>query len=340
MGEKDSGSPRRPTIYDLAKLADTSATAVSSVLSGSWKKRRISQKLADRITRVAEEQGYSVNLQASVLRRDRSNIIGMIMPKYDNRYFGAIAEQFEALARERGLFLVITCTQRDPVLEVAAAKELLSYQVDCLISTGATDPDRISTLCTAAGVRTVNLDLPGSIAPSVISDNYAGARDLTYLILDRFRAETGGTGPLLFVGGRGSDHNTGARIRGFLDAHTQRGIDVPPDYVLACGYAAAKAEKALRDFPRPHPGGLFVNSTITLEGVVHWLNGLGAQARGNIRYGCFDWDPFAALLGGNVGMVQQDVPAMLAKVFDIMENPAASTSQVLVPCLLRETPAS
>ena len=94
MNIENGHSSKRPTIYDIAALAGTSASAVSSVLNGSWKKRRISQKLADRINTIAEQQGYSVNIQASVLRRVRSNIIGMIIPKYDNRYFGAIAEQF------------------------------------------------------------------------------------------------------------------------------------------------------------------------------------------------------------------------------------------------------
>ncbi len=95
--EKES---KRTTIYDLAKLAGASPSAVSSVLNGTWKKRRISEKLAERVMKLADEKGYSVNVQASLLRRERSYIVGMIVPKYDNRYFGEIAEQFEAMARQ------------------------------------------------------------------------------------------------------------------------------------------------------------------------------------------------------------------------------------------------
>ncbi len=331
MPQTDSPSSKRTTIYDLAELAGTSPSAVSSVLNGSWKKRRISQKLAEKIMRLAEEQGYSVNIQASVLRRDRSNIIGMLIPKYDNRYFGAIAEQFEAMARARGLFPVITCTQRDPDLEVTAAKELLSYQVDSLIVTGATDPDRISTLCAAAGVRTINLDLPGGKAPSVISDNFSGARDLAHLILDRQERPSE---PLLFIGGRESDHNTNARINGFLAAHKERGIDIPADHVLACGYAADKAEAALAAFEGSVPRGLFVNSTITLEGVVRWLYSLSREERAPIQYGCFDWDPFAALLPANVGMVRQDVTSMLDTTFDLLDSEAPADLKREIPCIL------
>ncbi|KQS78846.1 hypothetical protein ASG25_09495 [Rhizobium sp. Leaf384] len=46
-------SAKKTTIYDLAELAGTSASAVSAVLNGTWKKRRISAKLAERITTLA-----------------------------------------------------------------------------------------------------------------------------------------------------------------------------------------------------------------------------------------------------------------------------------------------
>jgi DNA-binding LacI/PurR family transcriptional regulator len=333
---KADPSQRRTTIYDLARIAGTSPSAVSSVLNGSWQKRRISRDLADRIKRVAEEQGYATNIQASLLRRTTSNIVGMIVPKYDNRYFGGIAEQFEALARQRGLFPVITCTQREPNLELEAAKELISYQVRCLIATGATDPDRITDLCAAAGVASINVDLPGTKAPSVISDNYAGGRDLTRLVLDRCTRDLDWTGPLVFVGGRASDHNTAERLRGFRDAHAERGIAVPNDHILVPGYSAEKAELALASVsPSGAALGLFVNSTISLEGVVRWIRSVVGPDVSNLRYGCFDWDPFAALLPGNVGMVQQDVPTMLGRAFELIEDGRTAAGTTLVPCVLR-----
>ncbi|OHV77101.1 LacI family DNA-binding transcriptional regulator [Rhizobium sp. LCM 4573] len=314
---------KRKTIYDLAALAGTSASAVSAVLNGNWKKRRISSQLAEKIIRIADEQGYALNMQASVLRRDRSNIIGMIVPKYDNRYFGSIVERFEAMARERGLFPIITCTRRDPDLEIEAARAMLSYQVDCVIATGATDPDRITDLCAAAGVRTINLDLPGSHAPSVISDNFQGALELTRRVLANCERELGQNVPLMFVGGRGTDHNTSERVRGFRTAHHEIGITPEEDLILACGYAPEKAEQSLKVLAEKRgalPHGMFVNSTISLEGVIRWIRRSGHYSERKPQIGCFDFDPFVALLGENIEMVRQDVPKMLDAVFDIIDN--------------------
>lgn len=322
---------RRPTIYDVARLAGASPSAVSAVLNGSWKRRRISAATAERVARIAEEQGYAPNRQASMLRRERSHVIGMIVPKYDNRYFGAIAEQFEAMARERDLFPVITCTLRDPALEVEAARELLSYQAECLIVTGATDPDRIAELCAAAGVRSLNLDLPGRLAPSVISDNCGAALALTRLLLAATEAAFGASAPLWFVGGRG-DHNTAERLRGFRQAHAEAGLAVCDSRVIVPGYSARKAAAALAAADVRPRCGLFVNSTMAMEGVLPWLNAsFGAE---DFRLACFDWDPFAALVPQNVAMVEQDVPALLETLFRLVDTPKAEGGSVEVPCVI------
>ena len=293
------------------------------MLNGNWKKRRISSQLAEKITRIAEEQGYAVNMQASLLRRDKSKIIGMIVPKYDNRYFGSIVETFEIMARARGLFPIITCTLRDPDLEVEAARTMLSYQVEWLISTGATDPDRITDICQAAGTRSLNLDLPGTKAISIISDNFAGARELTRRTLINVERKTGAKSPLLFIGGRGRDHNTAERIRGFRMAHQDLDVPIEEKHILACGYApekAAQALSAMADSEGSVPRGMFVNSTISLEGVMRWIKSSPLFEGASPIIGCFDWDPFVALLGHDIEMARQDVPGMLTAAFDIVEK--------------------
>ncbi|MBB4952111.1 LacI family fructose operon transcriptional repressor [Agrobacterium vitis] len=327
---------KKPTIYDLAALADTSASAVSAVLNGNWKKRRISAQLADKIRRIAQEQGYALNMQASLLRREKSQIIGMIVPKYDNRYFGSIVEAFEDMARARGLFPIITCTRRDPELEVEAARTMLSYQVEWLVSTGATDPDRITDICTAAGARSINLDLPGTKAPSIISDNFAGARELTRRILLNLARKSGKASSLLFIGGRANDHNTHERLRGFRAAHQDMAIEIDERHILTCGYAPEKAAASLQSLALTEgelPGGMFVNSTISLEGVMQWLKSSGHFADRLPSLGCFDWDPFVALLGDNIEMVRQDVKGMLDAVFHIIDMGAAKEKLVEIPPL-------
>ncbi len=314
---------KRLTIYDLAKLAKSSPSTVSAVLNGTWQQRRISRKLATRILALARTEGYSTNMQARALRRERSGIVGMIVPMYDNRYFSSIAQNFEAEARRRGLFTIVSCTNRDPEQEREAARMMLVYRVEHLVCTGATDPDSIAEMCAQSGVPSLNLDLPGRRAPSVISANREGARLLTRAILDRLAAENRNTDPVLFIGGRGEDHNTIERIAGFEEARGERGLATAREDIVPCGYAADKAQAALREYLERRaglPSAMFVNSTISLEGIVRWLRQSG-YALDDVVIGCFDWDPLAAAFHPSLMMARQNVQAMIERVFVLMETP-------------------
>ncbi len=324
---------KQVTIYDIARRAGTSASTVGAVLNGTWRNRRISERRAKSIREIADEMGYAPNMQARALRSERSRMIGMILPMYDNRYFGAIAERFEREVRARGLLPMTSCTRRDPELELATVRQMLSYNVDRIVCTGATDPDGIARICEAQGVPTINLDLPGTAAPSIISDNYSGAYTMTAALIQRAGEEgRNWKDNLLFVGGRPTDHNTSERIRGFRDALTDAGADPVAGNILACGYAAAKSKAAFAakvEQTGHMPAAIFVNSTISLEGVVDWLGQYHRDALDSILFGSFDWDPFAQYMARNIFSVRQDVPAMLDAMFRIIDSDQPHPAKVI-----------
>lgn len=105
--------------------------------------------------------------------------------------------------------------------------------------------------------------------------------------------------------------------------------------IQTCGYAAEKAEDTLARLDGEQLKGLFVNSTITLEGVARWLLQNEPDFIQQVRYGCFDWDPFAAQMPNNVGMMQQDVNHMLEGVFGLLEQSSVTNELNMVPCLFR-----
>jgi LacI family fructose operon transcriptional repressor len=314
---------KKATIYDLAALADVSASTVSAVLSGNWRERRIAEATALKVQRLASAHKYSVNRQASGLRKSRSGLIGMIVPLHDNRFFSEMAQVFERLARERHWYPLVVSTLRDPALEIETVNTLISYRVEHLVITGATDPDPLSRACRTHGVAHVNVDLPGTAASSVISDNYWGARQLTLALLDRSRAvRSAGRNKAYFVGGVASDYATRRRIEGFADAVKSMTGRLESDQVDAHGYDADIAEEAVRRLHarlRGLPRALFINSTIALEGVVRFLTRLPREELDRCVFGCYDWDPFAGMLTFPLLMVRQDVEALLGEAFRIID---------------------
>ena len=315
---------KKSTIYDLAAKADVSASTVSAIVNGTWKNRRIAQATAERVLELAEKLKYTVNRQARGLRRSRSGLIGMIVPMHDNRFFSAMSQTFEKLARERHLHPMVVSTLRDPRLEVETVRTLISYQVECIVVTGATDPDAISRICSHHGVAHVNVDLPGTRAPSVISDNLWGAQQLTAHLVERSVPQASpDRNRIYFVGGIAADHNTMRRIEGFKEAILASFGSIDEEQINACGYEADHAEAAVRalyEHLGGLPRGLFVNSTIALEGVVRALRSLPLAEIRQCAIGSYDWDPFANFLSFPIVMVKQNIPRLLGEAFSMIDT--------------------
>ena len=331
---------RKSTIYDLAKLADVSASTVSAILNGTWKERRIAAKTVEKVQQLAAEQQYTLNRQASGLRTSKSGLIGMLIPLHDNRFFSSMAQTFETLARARGLYPIVVSTLRDPALEVETVSALISYRIESLLVVGATDPDAVSRLCASHDVAHVNVDLPGTLASSVISDNYWGAQQLTACLVAHSQPQRAARrNKLFFLGGVASDYATRRRIDGFTDTLAAQFGPIDPAQIVACGYEAHLAEaavKALYQRLGGLPRALFVNSTIALEGVTRFLKTLPDAELARSTFGCFDWDPFAAYLSFPLWMVRQDIEGLLGGAFDILDAGSYAEGRVveIKPALL------
>jgi len=314
---------KKSTIYDLAQLAGVSASTVSAVLAGNWRERRIAEATATKVQRLARDRKYTINRQASGLRTSRSGLIGMIIPLHDNRFFSGMAQTFEKLARRRHLYPIVVSTLRDTQLEIETARTLISYRVESLIVAGATDPDSISEVCRSQGVAQVNVDLPGTRATSVISDNFWGAQQLTIELIAKSRpARANARNRPYFVGGLASDYATSRRIEGFSNAVRSKHGKVDADQVDACGYEPDLAEAhvaALHRRLNGLPRALFVNSTIALEGVVRFLKCLPPAELEQCTFGCYDWDPFASMLSFPLRMVRQNVDGLLERAFQVLD---------------------
>ena len=327
-------SRRKSTIYDLAKLAEVSPSTVSAVLSGNWRERRIAEATAQRVQALATHQMYSVNRQASGLRKSQSGLIGMIIPLHDNRFFSGMAQAFERCARERNWYPIVVSTLRDPALELETVSTLISYRVEHLLIVGATDPDSVSGVCRNHHVAHVNVDLPGTQAASVISDNYWGAQQLTESLIDRSAAQRAARrNKAYFVGGVASDYATRRRIEGFSDVVRERFGSLEPAQIDACGYEADLAEAAIRRLHR--------RLRRTAARAVRQFDDRARRRRAlpedacrpksceRCAFGCYDWDPFASVLSFPLLMVRQNIEGLLDEAFRIIDRGPRRSRRVI-----------
>lgn len=316
-------SGRKATVNDLSQRSGHSASTVSAVLNGSWRKRRIRAETAEAILNLAAEMNYSVNRQAQGLRTSSSGLVALLLPLYDNRFFSNVAQTFEAHVRAMGLTPIVSSAGRDPTQERATMERLIGYAPDALFICGATYADGLAAMCKDVGMPIVSIDLPSRNSHSVISDNRTGARRLARSVIDDCLARKVSlqSEDFFFFGGR-ADHNTQERLAGFLDARaTLPGGSGADEGCFVSGYSPAATRRDLKRVIAERgrlPRALFFNSTLNLEGLLSIMAEYPTEWFKDLVVGCVDFDPFASFLTFPVHMMAQDVKSMLGKAFELL----------------------
>jgi LacI family transcriptional regulator len=235
---------------EIAKLAGVSLGTVSHVVNDTVKVR---DPLRNRVLEAIRQTGYQPSQLARGLRRDKTNILAMIIPDILNPFFPGVVRGVEDVAFANGYRLVLCNTDNDHEKEVAHLKALQAYLPSGLIVI-ASDFSELAAQTDSfrkAGSAVVCIDrLPRNWdGDSVTINNAGGSFHATcYLIGLGHRHLAAITGPLHLT-------NSQDRLKGFKRAVRQAGLEVPPGYLQettfdrAGGYAKAKI--LLRMVPRP-----------------------------------------------------------------------------------------
>lgn len=114
------------TITDIAQALGITPSTVSRALAGS---PRVKKETRLAVEKAAKEMGYERNVVASNLRRGRSNIVGIIVPRIHREFFSNIIGGAESMLNEAGYNVLICQTKESPESEIKALKTLRNYRV-------------------------------------------------------------------------------------------------------------------------------------------------------------------------------------------------------------------
>lgn len=235
---------------EIAKLAGVSLGTVSHVLNGS---AAVREPLRKRVMDAVASAGYQPSQLARGLRRDKTNMIGMIIPDVTNPFFPAVVRGAEDVAFEQGYRLVLCNTDNDHAKEIVHMNELRTYLPSGLIVI----PSSFSDLTAQAesfrrsGTAVVCVDrLPQNWnGDTVTADNEKGAYDATNYILRQ------GHKQLAMITGPRHLTNSTNRLKGFKRALAEKKIHIGPEYIQEANFdqhgGYAKTLLLLRMIPRP-----------------------------------------------------------------------------------------
>ena len=118
------------TIKDVAKKADVSIATVSNYLNRT---KPVSKELGARIQNAVDELGYSLNLNAKILKTAQYMDIGVILPSLNDSYYVQLFQGIKTYFQNTNYFINLVFSNNIPELEVTIAQNLKRKQICGLI---------------------------------------------------------------------------------------------------------------------------------------------------------------------------------------------------------------
>ena len=116
---------KKPSIKEVAKMANVSTATVSNVFSG---RKAVNDELKKRVHEAADLLGYQVNRVASQLRSQRNRIIAVLVPNLTDTFFATIISNIEDLAFTQGYDVIVASSHDQIEIEDSRLKALLRWQ--------------------------------------------------------------------------------------------------------------------------------------------------------------------------------------------------------------------
>lgn len=222
------------TLTDVARAAGVGTTTVSRVINGG---ERVSPETLAHVQAVIAELGYQPSQAARILRGERTQTIGLIVPSIADSFFSAVAEAAQGIARAHDSLLIVTVSNNDLSVELENLNLLIRHRTDGLLLAPAhSDNRRLADMLDQLSTPCVTFDRPlyDSDVPSVVSNNYKGAKAATEHLIMHGRKR------ILCFGGETDLYTIKERIRGYKEAVKQAGLDVIIDTSVK-DYASAES---------------------------------------------------------------------------------------------------
>ncbi len=341
---------QRTSLKHVADATGFSITTVSAVLGGRADRLGIAEGTQVAILAAAKELDYRPNLHARSLRSRSTNLVGLMVPTLNNRFFSEMAETFERVARKDGKLPLITVTNYDRREELDSLKYYVSQDVQCVFNANPTGIEELEKLCRASGTKQIFLDAPDTGKHTVATDNYEASRVLTRVMAASVAAE-GRKGRIYFLGGMADHQVTRLRLAGFRAALQERGIRYSGELFLDTRFDAHSAYRRIEVlFQHPDDvAGLFVNSLLPMDGMVRFFGEHPDVCR-PVHYGVFDYHPMMELLVDlHIAAIRQNPELMMQRAWKIFADPAAHVPErihygpyelVVPPAMRRFLPAT
>lgn len=297
---------RNITIHDLARIAGLSSSTISRSLSDN---PVIPETTRAAVRRIAREHGYRPNTLATSLRKGKSMIAGVVVPRINRHFFSNVIGGMEEVLNEAGYTLMICQSGEKKENEISGIRSLINMRVDAVflsLATGNNDPSYL-------------LELAERKIPVYMFDRVDHKLPFCSVSLDDFEASFKATKHLLDQGYKKLVHFSGPthisvyreRKRGYIEALESSGPGNHPVIihdVLTRETGAACMKELLSE--GMYPDAVFAASDFSALGALMAAREAGLNIPGDIGIAGFANEPFTGLMQPGITTTDQNPDEM------------------------------
>lgn len=254
---------RRISLKDIAKELGVS---ISTVSRGLRDHPDISDEMISRIKALAGLRHYSPNPMAMGLLKQRTRMIGVIVPDLVTYFFSSVISGIEEVAKEHGYFVIISSSYESYQKEKENIENLMKARVEGFIiclSQETTDYSHFEQIIESE-IPLVFFDrvcLKDKV-PTVTADSFAAARQITQHFYENNALR------IAYISGPNHLNISDERKMGYLQGLQDCGIGFRSEYLEKCDLStesAALATQRLLKLPIP-PDAIFgINDTVVFS---------------------------------------------------------------------------
>jgi LacI family transcriptional regulator len=285
------------TIYDLAKKLNISIATVSRALKDD---PVVSKKTKKKIADLAQEMGYRSNNFARNLRNQKTNTIGVIVPRLNSYFMSTVIAGIESIANKEGYNLIISQSSESFDKEMASAKTMFNNRVDGVLVSLAYDTEDLAHF---------NSFFKRHI-PLIFFDRVVEDENSTNILIDNRKAAYEATTHLIKQGCKRIVHITATpkrnvyvdRLQGYKHALSDNDIAFREDYVIISNLSQEAGAIAAQEILQmnPLPDAVFVANDNCAVGCMLALKHAGIKIPEDIAFVGFNNDPVSKVIEPNL----------------------------------------
>ncbi len=228
------------TLKDIASMIGVSVTTVSKSLRNH---PDISLKKKEQILEAARKLNYIPNATARHLRKQKTNIICVMISDNTNPYYASFLKSVEEVASAHDFFTIMSNSNEIPSSEISFIANLRSLNAAGVIITPALDGKESIKLLRSSGV------------PFVIANRYVTRNKDNYVVADDEEAgymatnyvlNIRGNSDVLFLGPSRQVSSAQDRVEGYERAMRERSMRIDSENIISGVFTQEQAYSAAK----------------------------------------------------------------------------------------------